>query len=607
MSSNFIYNNRDHKFIIKEWLDGEKIMGLDAFKDDYELDDIDMILDQGLKIAKEIIAPTNEEGDRIGAQLVDGQVVTPPSFREAYDFMQENGFGNTQYDPDEEGKLPEFVRIWLDEFFTAANPAFHPYVGLAGGSSKLIYSFGTQEDKERFLPNMFNGKWTGTMCLTEPCCGSDVGDITTKAFATDDPRIYKIKGTKCFITAGDHDLTENIIHLLLAKCEGAAPGTRGISLFIVPKIWVNEDGSLGEPNDVTPVALEHKMGIRGSATAMLSFGDNDNCRGILIGNPPDENGKAEGMAQMFVMMNGARIDTGLTALAISQAAYNYALQYAKERIQGKALTDRKGPRVPIIQHEDVRRMLLFQKSVIDACRALIAKTCYDEDIAKHSSDPEEKKAALGRIEVNTPLVKAYISDMAWILTAEAIQVHGGYGYTEEYPVAQCARDCKILSIWEGTNFIQSLDLVFRKWTLEKGQLFARWFKEVTASIESNKELEGFNREYEIMTNALTTYREIQGFIAGMLSKNIRVIPLYTTRILHATAMLYCGSLLLDQAAVATRQIQELGQDHHDYMFYQGKIQSAKFYIRNVVPEIFNIAAIIKDCDTSALDIPEEAL
>ncbi|WP_449241048.1 acyl-CoA dehydrogenase [Desulfoscipio gibsoniae] len=607
MSNNFIYSNRDHKFIIKEWLDGEKILNLDAFKDNYEMDDVDMLLDQALKVAREMIAPTNVDGDRIGARFENGRVSTPPSFHKLYGFMQENGFGNSQYDPEEEGKLPEILRIWLDEFFTAANPAFHPYIGLVGGASNLIGSFSTDAEKELYLPKMFSGEWAGTMCLTEPCCGSDVGDITTKAYATDDPRVYKIKGTKCFITAGDHDLTENIIHLLLAKCEGAAPGTKGISLFIVPKIWVNEDGSLGEPNDVSTVAIEHKMGLRGSATAMLSFGENDNCRGILIGSPPDENGKAQGMAQMFVMMNGARIDTGLSALAIAQAAYNYALQYAKERIQGKVISNPKGPRMPIIQHEDVRRMLLFQKSVVEACRALIAKTCYYEDLAHHSPDPEEKKAAKRRIEVNTPLVKAYISDMVWQTTCEAIQVHGGYGFTEEYPVAQCARDSKILSIWEGTNFIQSLDLVGRKWTLDGGKVFAEWFKELAASVEGNKDVEGFGREHEILARAMGAYREIQGFIAATFAKNIKVVPLYSTRILHATAMLYCGSLLLDQAAVAMQKIKELGEGHHELPFYQGKVQSAKFYIRNIVPEIFGIAEVIKDCDTSAIDIPEEAL
>ncbi|MGB9826294.1 MAG: acyl-CoA dehydrogenase, partial [Desulfofundulus sp.] len=394
-------------------------------------------------------------------------------------------------------------------------------------------------------------------------------------------------------------------HLLLARCEGAAPGTKGISLFIVPKIWVNEDGSLGEPNDVTTVAIEHKMGIKGSATAMLSFGDEGKCRGILLGNPPDENGRAQGMAQMFIMMNGARMSTGLTAMSIAQAAYNYALQYARERIQGKAITNPRGPRVRIIEHEDIRRMLLFQKSIIEASRAMIMKNSYYLDLARYSNDPEEKKIALRRIEVNTPLIKAYPSDMVWQTTAEAIQVHGGYGFTEEYPVAQCARDCKILSIWEGTNFIQSMDLVGRKWRLDDGRIFAEWFKDVIDSIESKREIQDLAREYEIMSKAAATYREMQKSFSASIAKNIRSMPLYSTRILHATAILWGGSLLLEQAAIAVRKIKELGESHFDYPFYQGKVQTTRFYIRNIVPEIFKIAEIIKDGDTSAIDILEE--
>lgn len=607
MAGNFNYSNRDHKFIVKEWLDAEKILNFDAFKDVYGIEDVDMILDQGVKVAREVVAPTNLDGDRIGVRLENGKAIAPESFHKLYKFMQENGYGNSQFDPEEEGKLPTILHIALEEFFNAANPGFHSYIGLAGGSSNLINTYGREEDREKFLPKMFSGQWAGTMCLTEPCCGSDVGDITTRAYATDDPRVYKIKGTKCFITCGDQDITENIIHLLLAKCEGAAPGTKGISLFIVPKIWVNDDGSLGEPNDVATVALEHKMGIHGSPTAMLSFGEDDNCRGILLGNPPDENGKAEGMAQMFVMMNGARQGTGLTALSIIQAAYNYALQYSKERIQGKAIDNPKGPRVPIIQHPDVRRMLMFQKSVAEACRAMIAKNSYYIDLSKYSADPDERKMAQRRIEVNNPLVKAYPSDMVWQTTCEAIQVHGGYGFTEEYPVAQCARDSKILSIWEGTNFIQSMDLVGRKWTLDKGKIFAEWLAEIKDSLEKHKNLEGFAREGEIMKKAAAVYSELQVFIAGAITKNINILPLFSTRILRATALLWGGSLLLEQAGIAVEKINELGENHHEYNYYQGKVKTAQFYIRNIVPEVFNIAEVIRDSDTSALEIPEEAL
>ncbi|GBF33704.1 acyl-CoA dehydrogenase [Desulfocucumis palustris] len=607
MAGNFNYSNRDHKFVIKEWLDIEKILGFDKFKDFYDLEDMDMILDQGVKVAREIVAPTSIDGDRTGVVLSNGQAIVPECYHKAYKFMQENGYGNSQFNPDEEGILPNTVHIALEEFFNAANPSFDAYISLVKGASKLIYRFGTEDDKKRFLPRMYSGEWGGTMCLTEPCCGSDVGDITTRAFATDDPGVYKIKGTKCFITCGDQNITENIIHLLLAKCEGAVPGTKGISLFIVPKIWVNEDGSLGDFNDVSTVALEHKMGLHGSPTAMLSFGENDVCRGILLGNPPDENGVAEGMAQMFVMMNGARQGTGLTALGIMQAAYNYSLQYAKERVQGKEIDNPKGERVPIIQHPDIRRMLMFQKSVSEACRAMLYKNAYYIDLAENSPDPEERRIAERRIEVNNPLIKAYPSDMAWITTAEAIQIHGGYGFTEEYPVARCARDCKILTIWEGTNFIQSMDLVGRKWNLDRGNIFAEWLDEIINSLEKCKDIEDITRDAHIMLAASEDYKNLCSHIKLSAKTNIKILPLYSTRILRATSLLWAGALLLEQASIGVKKAKEVGESHFEYPFYIGKVQTARFYIRNIVPEIFNIAELIRICDTTAMEIPENAL
>lgn len=602
----FIYTNRDHKFILKEWLDAQKIFNFDAFKDFVGMEDVDMLLDEALKVAKEVVGPTNIDGDRIGAVLKDGKVTLPPSFHKLWKFLQENGYGTSQANPDEEGKLPQILNTAIHEFFGAANPSFL-FVGLSCGSSELIHSFGTEKVKQMFLPKMYSGEWTGTMALTEPGGGSDVGDISSKAYATDEPGVYKIRGTKCFISAGDHDMTDNIVHLLLAKCEGAAPGTKGISLFVVPKIWVNEDGSPGEPNDVTTVAIEHKMGLHGSATVMLSFGDDDKCRGYLLGNPPNEKGIAEGMAQMFQMINGARFLNGIGGVCLAQAAYNYSLQYAKERVQGRPISNPTGPRVRIIEHEDVRRMLMFQKAIIEAGRAMIYKTSYFSDLSKYSSDPEERKTAAGRVDYASPSVKAYPTDMVWQTIAEAIQIYGGYGFMEEYPVAQYARDCKIFSIWEGTNFVQSMDLVGRKWMLEGGKLFVDWFKEVTETIESSKDLDGFGREHEIMSRALVSYKEIHDLMSSKFKEDMRVVPLFSTRVLHATAMLWAGSLLLEQAAIAVRKIKEIGEGHYEYPFYQGKVQTVKFYIRNIVPEIFKICEVVKDCDTSAIDVLEEGL
>lgn len=293
MASNFIYSNRDLKFIIGEWLDTDTLFSFDKFRDYYSHDDIDIILDQALKIAAEQVAPTNADGDTIQARFENGIVTVPPSFHPVYKFLNLEGWGISNLLEEGEGMLPQVLYSAVIEMITAANPAFIPYLNLSGGVLELIQSFGQKWDKDTFLPPLCSGEWSGTMCLTEAGGGSDVGDILSPAYPTDEPGIYKIKGSKVFITAGDHDICSNIIHMVLARAEGGQPGTKGLSLFIVPKIWVNADGSLGENNDVTTVGIEHKMGIKGSSTATLNFGENNNCRGILMGDPPRD-GKGEG-------------------------------------------------------------------------------------------------------------------------------------------------------------------------------------------------------------------------------------------------------------------------------------------------------------------------
>lgn len=607
MAANFLLNTRDHKFILKEWLPMSQIFTYDAFKESYSVEDIDMILDQAHKMCREILAPTNEEGDKNPARLVDGEVVLPESFKEAYRFVQENGWGSSNLDHESGAALPETVLTAVNEFMLGANPAFVPYVGATTGAARLIQTFGSDRLKEMFLPKMMDGTWTGTMCLTEPHAGSDVGDILTRAYPTDTPGVYKIKGTKCFITGGDHNLTENIIHLLLARIEGAAPGTKGISLFVVPKKRINEQGEITGSNDVTCVAIEHKMGLKGSATAMLSFGDNNDCYGYLVGDPPDEKGHAQGMAQMFQMMNGARFETGLMALAVAAVAYHNAAQYARERVQGRPITNPRGERVPIIKHADVRRMLMNLKAHNEAVRAMIYKTAFYIDVLLHEPDKEKKAFAEALVDVNTPLIKAYASDVVWPLVADAIQVYGGYGFSEEYPVAQAARDCKIYSIWEGTNYIQAMDLIGRKWTMKNGQVFQGWMAELHKTIESFKDLPEFSREYKILAEAFQAYRSIQKTAMGFyMQQKYEMLPLYATRILHCTAKLYCGALIMEQAVLARSQMAQLGEGHYDYAFYRGKVEAARYYVRNIVPEIATVAGIMADADTSVLDVPEEA-
>ena len=517
---------------------------------------------------RDLVAPTADDGEKTPVYYKDGKVFVPESFKSLFKYMQANGWGTGNIDEEAEMTLPYTMLTAVGEMMNAANPSFSPYIALTTGAAGLFQTFGDEHLKKMFLPKMMDGTWSGTMCLTESGAGSDVGDILSKAYPTDDPRIYKIKGSKIFITGGDGDHVENIIHLYLARIEGAVPGTKGISLFAVPKYWVNEDGSL-EPNDVETVGVEHKLGLKGSSTAALSVGENNGCRGWLLGSYDAETREGQGMAQMFQMMNEERLDTGMFALSVTANAYWNAVAYCKERVQGRLLTNPKAGRTQIINHEDVRRMMLLNKAVTEACRAIIYKECYYIDVSRHDPDPERRKWAAGKVECLTPIAKAYPSDEAWPLIGESIQSYGGYGYIEDYPVAQAARDCKIFSIWEGTNFIQSMDLVGRKWGLGKGTVFAAFLKDIEDFIAANKDAAGFEKEFANLARALAAYREIQATMAQYLAGGqAGLLPAFSCRILTATAQLYGGYCLLDQALIARKRADELGAGHHQYQLLQ---------------------------------------
>ncbi|MBO8158719.1 acyl-CoA dehydrogenase [Thermosyntropha sp.] len=606
MAFNWAYKTRDVMFVLKEWLDTEKIFAYDKFKDYYTKDDIDMIIDPVYKICRDMIAPSNDDGEKEPARYENGKVYVPESFAKNFKYIQENGYGTANIDENAEGTIPYVVYAALQEMIASANPTWAAYLALTTGAAGLIQAFGDEKLKEMFLPKMFSGEWAGTMCLTEPTAGSDVGDILSKAYPTEHPRIFKIKGSKIFITGGEHNMTENIVHLFLARVEGALPGTKGISLFVVPKYWVNEDGTL-EDNDVQCVGIEHKMGQHGSSTAALSFGENGNCRGWLLGaNPLENEGRGEGMAQMFKMMNEERLGTGHAALAVAANAYFNAAEYAKERIQGRPLTNPKGDRVRIIEHEDVRRMLLYAKAHTEAIRAMIFKAFYYVDMKEHDPDPAVREKAADMVAILTPLVKAHASDEAWPIIAECIQTYGGYGYCEEYPVAQAARDVKIYSIWEGTNYIQSMDLIGRKWTMKKGQPFASFIQEIRDFVEANKNTPGFEKEFANLEKALNAYGEIQMAVGqAFANKQFGLVPTFARRILTATSYLYCGMLILSQALLADAKMKELGSDHYDYSFYAGKVTAARYYLMNTVPYVWSLAEIMKSGDTSVIDAPVE--
>lgn len=605
-ANNFLYDTRDLKFILKEWLDTEKLFALPAYADYYSQDDVDSFIEVAYKISRDVIAPGNADSDTIGARFIDGKVITPEGLKRGYRAVLDAELGPQVANREVEGRLPLTLYACLLQMLGAANAALGGYFLLTFGATSVIQKYGSEELKALFLDNMYSGKWSGTMNLTEPQAGSDLGAVATKAYPTDQPGMYKLKGNKQFITGGDHDMNENIVHLVLARIEGSKPGTKGLSLFIAPKYRVNSNGSLGAWNDVSTVGIEHKLGQRGSVTCSLAFGENDDCLGYLIGETPVD-GIGQGIAQMFVMMNEERLNTGLYSMACASEAYFNALAYAKDRIQGSSFTNPKAGSVRIIEHEDIRRMLMRQKAGTEALRALLVKTYYYMDFIHDSEDETERQYAEGMFQVNNPLCKAYASDFGYELITDAIQVYGGNGYIEEYPVAQLARDIKIYSIWEGTNFIQSLDLVGRKFSLAKGEVFKGWLKEIIEFANHQSGSPDLEDIYAQLRVGIDAYQSMLGILAGFGTKNPRLMPIYSTRILRATACLYCSKLLLEQAEIAMAKLARLSDNHFDSNYYKGKVASARFYALNeMVPTIFSVVKAMEVADTTAIDLPEEA-
>ncbi|RJX34734.1 MAG: acyl-CoA dehydrogenase [Desulfarculus sp.] len=600
----FRRDDRDLKFVLTEYLDLPRLLSYPAYQE-FSADDFAMMTDEALKVGREVLGPGLQDGDRQGCAYEDGKVTTPAAWKDCWRVLFANGWAAATSNPEFGGMgLPAVMGGVLGDIFAGANMAFMTFPGLTTGNGHLIENFGTDGDRALFLEKMYTGQWAGTMCLTEPDAGSDVGSILTKAVPdpeAGDPRIYKIEGTKRFITCGEHDLAENVIHLLLAKIEGAPAGTKGISLFVVPKIWVNPDGSLGEPNDVFCTGIEHKMGIHGSPTCSLSFGENGKCRGILLGEPHT------GMAKMFQMMNHARIGCGIQALGLAASAYDTAREYAKERVQGAPLANRHGARVTIVHHEDVRRMLVNLKSGTEAMRAFIARLLFLADVAAHDPDQEERDKALDQVELLTPLVKAYNSDFAYNLIRDAIHVLGGSGYCSDYPVEQYARDAKIVGIWEGTNYIQALDLVGRKLSMQGGKVFQDWLGQVMGFTAKHKEDPDFAPDMKLLYKAGQAVgdfalRFLQYFKEGRFS----LVPMYATRFLDCFAETAMAHLILEQGLLARGKLAQVEPSSSSGAFYAGKVASAKFFCRNTLTNVFGRHLALQQEDLSAMELPEEA-
>jgi len=590
-------DERDVQFVLKEHLGIHKLLSCGAYKD-FTIGDFDMVLSQAAKIAANDLAPTFQEGDRAGCRYENGRVFAPESFHRCWDVFREGSWFALHASPAFGGQgLPLIIAEAAMEFMMSANFAFNCYAGMGVGNGGMIEKYGTDKQRKMFVEKMYNGTWGGSMCLTEASVGSDAHMVASKAIPDGDT--YLIQGSKVFITSGEHDLAENIIHLVIARIEGAPEGAKGVSLFAVPKIWVNEDGSLGEPNDIACIGIEHKMGLNGSATCAMNFGESGKCRGHLIGKP------GMGLAYMFDMVNVARMAVGLESVAFGQNIYANVLAYAKDRIQGVPF-GKKTDRVRIVEHADVRRMLMNVKALTEGMRALVYKAYFMEDTAKASSSEQERKAAQGRVELLTPLVKAYCSDRIFEIGREGIQILGGYGFTKEYPVEQYTRDCKILSIWDGTNYIQSVDLIGRKLKMEG--VFSQWVDEVKSFTETHKSDPAWSREIGLLNETLDTVIDLNGLYSGYYKEGRQgLIPLTSTRFLDSMAEVAVAHLLMEQAFIASARLDAGDCSETDARFYRGKLGTVRYYIRNFLPQVFGRARIIRMEDTSAVDMPEECL
>lgn len=599
---------REFHFVLFEQFKVQELFGKAPYED-WSEETTRAIFDEVHRFSVEILGPLNAVGDEEGCRLENNQVYTPTGFKDAWAKLYEAGFKSLAISPEFGGQnAPSIVSALTTEISSGANTAFEMYPGLTIGAAELIEAFGTEEQRALYCERMFSGVWGGTMCLTEAQAGSDVGESTTFAAKNADGS-YSIKGSKIFISGGDHDLTENIVHMVLARTEGAPKGTKGLSLFIVPKLKTDAEGNLKESNDVAVSAIEHKMGINGSSTCQLSFGDNDGCIGYLLGN--DE---MKGMRQMFQMMNYARVGVGLQGLAVASTAYLNALEYAKERKQGSSIRNFKdpdAPRVAIIEHPDVRRMLLDMKARVEGIRALIGKGAYHIDHARslraNNGSAQEISYHEGQLELLTPLIKAYSSDQAFRICETAIQVHGGAGYTRDFPVEQYCRDSKIFSIYEGTNHIQALDLVARKLNLGGGQYAMALLSDISNFVSKHKEHAVFSRSIGKLEEAhaavgSTAMQFMTWFQAGEMDR----VPLVANRFLKMLSELVIGWLLLDAALLSCEKQEGLEQDHPDWSFYEGKKHAARYFALNILPEVVSSAETVKLGDRSPLDIPDAA-
>ncbi|MCH7959890.1 MAG: acyl-CoA dehydrogenase [Candidatus Hydrogenedentes bacterium] len=597
--SDKLIDMRDVEFLLYEMLNIEELPQHDYFSD-HSRETFDMALKTAYQLAREKYWPAYQEFDRDPARFDGEKTTAPAAMHELWKAAKDGGWFAPSAPYDAGGQQFPFTVFLATSFMlNAGNTAACMYIGQATGAGHLIEEFGSDFLRERFMYKLYAGEWGGTMALTEPQAGTSLGDITTTAVKAEDGDHYMIKGVKRFISSGDHDLTENIIHPTLARIEGAPPGVKGISLFVIPKYRVNDDGSVGESNDVLTGGIEHKLGLKGQATATLQFGENDRCRGWLLGEPN------QGLRYMFQLMNTARIHTGIQAIAQASTAYHCALQYCYERVQGREVTERDPttPQVPIIKHHEVKRMLLTQKAYVEGVVSLLLYCAKLGDNMRVAETEEEKKNDLGLLEILTPVCKAYASDVAYESISLAVQCYGGAGYIEEYPIAQLLRDNRVFSIYEGTNQIQAMDLLGRKVAIEEGAYFKLLLAEIGQTIGEASGHTALGEMSGKVGEALQEIIEVTQHLAKLgLGGEVEQYISYASPYLRMFSQLVIGWQFLKQSIVAETA---LANGTNDEDFYHAKLGTARFYIDTIMPTNRPIAKLILAGDRSSFDYKEE--
>ena len=584
---------RDMKFALRELLDGGELHQLPGYEDATP-DLIDAILEEGAKFCVNELLPLNRDGDELGCTWDKGVVHTPPGFKQAYEQFKQSGWQGLSVPPDQGGQgLPHTVNLLFNEMVVSTNMAFGMYPGLTSGAINALLAHGNDDLKETYLPKMVAGDWSGTMCLTEPHCGTDLGLLKTRAEPLPGGG-FAISGQKIFISAGEHDLTDNIVHLVLARLPHAPKGVKGISLFLVPKFLPDSQGNPGKRNGVLCTRIEEKMGIHGNATAVLQF---DQAEGFMVGQPN------EGLDAMFVMMNTARLGVGIQGLGMSEAAYQAAVAYAKDRLQMRSLSGTKAPEKaadPIIVHPDVRRMLMKMKAQVEGNRALSTWVCLALDKSFHGKTEEERRANDDLVQLMTPVLKAYLTDTALLSASDSVQILGGHGYIREWGREQLIRDAKIAQIYEGTNGIQALDLVGRKLGAHFGRYLRAFFHPVADFVQAEMGNPALKEFIPDLARTFSMLQETTQFIAMNAVNDPEEAGAASSDYLKIFALTALAYLWAKTVKVAQAKLES---DEAD--FYRGKIMTAQFFYRRLLPEAAALRKMVLAGKQTLMQMPEE--